>query len=234
MINGSTAKQATQKMKVSVIVPTLNESEHILPCIRSVKEQAPEVEIIVVDGGSTDGTRDLATPWAFVLSAERGRAVQLNAGARQASGEVLLLLHADCTLDPGALTAVREILNDGRILGGTFTLAFDTNLLRLRLIAFFTRFNFRILHYYGDQGIFVRRSAFEALGGFKDLPLMDDVDFLRRLNRTGAVGLINLPVTTSARRFLARGILRQQLLNTLLVALYLLGFKAETLARWYK
>lgn len=103
----------------------------------------------------------------------------------------------------------------------------------LRFYALFTRFKFRYFHY-GDQGIFVRRGAFEKLGGFKNAPLMEDLDFLLRLRRIGRVTLVRRPVTTSARRFARRGPIRQQLLNCALVALFIVGFKPATLARWYR
>jgi hypothetical protein len=124
-------------------------------------------------------------------------------------------------------------LADPRIAGGTFMLRFDSPRLILRLIAFLTRFEFRYFHY-GDQGIFVRRSVFEKLNGFAEIAFMEDVDFLKRLHRTGRVTLLNQPITTSARRFLERGVMRQQLVNIILVIFYLLGARPETLKKWYR
>jgi hypothetical protein len=117
-------------------------------------------------------------------------------------------------------------------VGGTFTLRFNSPRLLLGLIAFFTRFEFQYFHY-GDQGIFVRRSVLEQLNGFSEISFMEDVDFLRRLYRTGHVTLLKQPVTTSARRFLEHGVLRQQLTNIILVIFYLLGARPETLKKWY-
>ncbi|HEV2149563.1 MAG TPA: TIGR04283 family arsenosugar biosynthesis glycosyltransferase [Longimicrobiaceae bacterium] len=215
-----------------MIVPALNEAERIVACLRSVAAQAGPRELIVVDGGSTDGTPGLARELATVAAGPRGRAWQMNVGGRLARGEVLLFLHADSVLPAGALTALRDALADPRAAGGTFTLRFDTDRPWLRLYALLTRFRPRLFHY-GDQGIFVRREVFERLGGFAELPLMEDVDFLRRLRREGRVVLVPRPVTTSARRFLARGIVRQQLLNGALVLLYHLGVAPARLARWY-
>jgi len=127
----------------------------------------------------------------------------------------------------------RRTLIDPWIIGGTFTLRFDSQKCLLRLIAFFTRFRFHFFHY-GDQGIFVRRATFEELGGFKQIPIMEDIDFLQRLRRRGRVTLIKQPVTTSARRFLRHGIIRQQLLDVILVILYLLKVNPEKLSRLYK
>jgi rSAM/selenodomain-associated transferase 2 len=220
-------------MKISVVIPALNEAEKIEACLRSVVSQQGEFEIIVVDGNSIDRTAEIAKRHASVIITERGRALQMNAGASKARGEALFFLHADSTLHPGALTELRRVLEDPQVVGGTFTLKFDSNKFPLNLYSFLTRFKPRFFHY-GDQGIFVRRTVFDCLEGFKELPLMEDVDFLRRLRATGRVALIRLPVTTSARRFLEHGLVRQQLLNGFLVALYLLGVKPETLSRWYR
>jgi rSAM/selenodomain-associated transferase 2 len=219
-------------MKVSVIIPALNESENIRTTLLSVKQQEGDFEVIVVDGGSSDDTKAIAKAHAQVIPSEPGRAIQMNAGARLASGEVLLFLHADSSLHPYALGALRQALTVSQTVGGTFTLRFDTNRFLLRLYAFFTRLKFRYFHY-GDQGIFVRRATFEQLGGFKEMPLMEDIDFLLRLRKQGRVALIQLPVTTSARRFVKQGLVRQQLLNGFLLTLYRLGVKPEILAKWY-
>ena len=219
-------------MKISVIIPALNEARGILSCLNSVKTQPGEFELIVADGGSVDGTIEVVRPYAKVIRGRRSRAVQMNSGARQATGDVLLFLHADSSLPPHALPLLERALADPRIAGGTFMLRFDSPRLLLRFIAFFTRFEFRYFHY-GDQGIFVRRSVFEKLNGFAEIAIMEDIDFLRRLHRTGRVTLLNQPITTSARRFLERGVVRQQLMNIILVIFYLLGARPETLKKWY-
>ena len=220
-------------MKVSVIIPALNEARAILPCLHSVRNQQGEFEIVVIDGGSLDGTVEAVRPHARVVHSERGRAVQMNFGARQSIGEVLLFLHADSHLPPRAFPLLEQALADPRIVGGTFRLKFNSEKFLLRLIAFFSRIKFRYFHY-GDQGIFVRRWVFEQLHGFAEIPFMEDVDFLQRLHKIGRVKLLNQPITTSARRFLERGIIRQQLTNIFLVIYYLLGAKPENLKKWYE
>lgn len=152
--------------------------------------------------------------------------------ARAARGDILLFLHADSILHPDALTCVRAAFADPNAAGGTFTLCFDSDRLLLRAYAFLTRFRPRLFHY-GDQGIFVRRTAFDRLGGFSEHPLMEDVDFLRRLGTVGKRVLLPCPVTTSARRFIAGGLVRQQVINAGLVLLFGLGVDPAVLARWY-
>ncbi len=219
-------------MKVSVIIPALNEAQGILPCLESVKNQQGDFELIVADGGSIDGTVEVVRPYARMIHCREGRALQMNSGAQQATGDVLLFLHADSCLPPCAFQLLEQALADSRIVGGTFMLRFNSPRLLLRAISFFTRFEFQYFHY-GDQGIFVRRPAFDRLNGFSEIPIMEDIDFLRRMHRIGRVTLLGQPITTSPRRFLEHGILRQQLMNIILVVSYLLGARPETLKKWY-
>jgi uncharacterized protein len=218
---------------VSVIVPALNEAGRIEACLRSVVAQGDGVEALVVDGGSTDETVSRATAYARTVTAPRGRGAQMNAGAREATGDVLLFLHADSALHRDAVRGVRDALRDPRVVGGTFTLRFEPETPLLRLNAYLVRARPPLFHY-GDQGIFVRRTAFRALDGYRELPLMEDVDFLRRLRGIGRTVLLPLPVTTSARRFMHRGVVRQQFRNWALMALYLVGVSPNRLARWYE
>jgi glycosyltransferase involved in cell wall biosynthesis len=158
-------------MKISVIIPTLNEVAGIGASLDSIIKQKGEFEIIVVDGCGADGTADVARRYAGTIkSDQRGRAIRMNAGAQHACGEVLVFLHADSHLPHNALSMLRSALIDPRNIGGTFTLRFDSSCFLLRLMAFFTRFRSRFFHY-GDQGIFVRRAIFEELGGFRQMPI---------------------------------------------------------------
>lgn len=219
-------------MKISVIIPALNEAQGILSCLESVKTQQGDFELIVVDGGSMDGTVEMAGSHATVIRCQQGRALQMNSGARRAKGDVFLFLHADSCLPSRAFPLLEDALTDARVVGGTFMLRFNSPSMLLRAIAFFSRFKFRYFHY-GDQGIFVRRGVFDRLNGFSEIPIMEDVDFLRKLRSIGRVALLSESMTTSARRFLEHGIVRQQLKNILLVVFYLLGARPETLKKWY-
>ncbi len=226
-----------KRLKISVVIPTLNEAENILKTIDSVRQQDQAAEIIVVDGGSTDGTPEIARPSARVIGSPRGRAVQMNAGARLASGDVLLFLHGDSRLAPGALAQLRKTLDNppgtGRIVGGSFTLVFNVDNFWLRFYAFCSTIDWLCFRY-GDQGIFVRRTIFEQMRGYAEIPLMEDIDLMRRLLHYGRRVLIrHYPVTTSARRFVEHGIVRQEALNVALVAAWFLGVKPHTLAKWY-
>jgi rSAM/selenodomain-associated transferase 2 len=218
---------------ISVIIPALNEAGNIRKTIESVRQQDQAVEIIVVDGGSVDGTPEMAQAHAAVISSPRGRAVQMNAGARHASGDVLLFLHSDSVLAPGALAQLQKIMDNPRVAGGTFTSIFDVDNFWLRFYACCSTIDWLCFRY-GDQGIFVRRSIFEAMGGYAEIPLMEDIELMRRLPRYGRRFLIrHYPVTTSARRFLEHGVVWQETLNVILVGLWFIGVNPRTLARWY-
>ena len=211
---------------ISVVIPAWNEAANILQSIESVRQQDREAEIIVADGGSVDGTPEMARPHARVISSLRGRAVQMNAGARCATGHVLLFLHADSRIAPGALAKMRQTLDNPLIAGGSFTLAFDVDNFWLRFYAFCSTIDCLCFRF-GDQGIFVRRAIFEQMGGYAEIPLMEDIDFMRRLPRYGRCALIrDYPVTTSARRFVEHGMVRQEALNVALVHCVVSGCQA--------
>lgn len=219
-------------MRISIIIPTLNEAPVIAGCLQSVFSQDMACQVIVVDGGSNDGTPDLVGPPAEIISAPRGRASQMNAGALLASGEVLLFLHADTVLPPGGLRCLAGAMGARAAPGGVFRLAFEPTSPMLDFFAWCTRFRFRLFHY-GDAAIFVRREAFQALGGYKDLAIMEDLDLWLRLRRLGRPLVLPMAVTTSSRRFKEHGVIRQQALNVGLVTLWLLGMNDRRLAAWY-
>jgi rSAM/selenodomain-associated transferase 2 len=219
---------------LSIVVPTFQEAGSIAATVDAARVLGAEVEIIVVDGGSSDETTEIARlHGARVIAAgERGRARQMNQGAATAAGDVLLFLHADTLLPPDAGSVIDAILSDPAVAGGCFRLKFDDDHPMLRVSSVLTRFGFRLFHY-GDCAYFVRRDTFREMGGFHALPLLEDIDFWLRLNRTHRIVVARASVLTSARRFRQVGVIRQQTLAALIVLLYMLGVGAPRLARFY-
>lgn len=220
-------------VSLSVIVPAFNEQQQIAEVIRQTRA-AGECEVIVVDGASTDATRQRAFEADQVLSAPRGRASQQNAGARAATGEILLFLHADCRLPGRFDEAVRSVLEDNRVAAGCFEQRIDHPGWKYRLIERGNACRARIFGWiYGDQGLFVRRDLFLSLGGFPDLPLMEDLYFSKKLRREGKRVVLEQELRVSPRRWERHGVVRQTLKNWSYVTLAHLGVPMETIARWY-
>jgi uncharacterized protein len=214
---------------VSVIIPTLDEAARIGATIDAAFA-AGAAEVLVVDGGSRDATVEIARAHgANVISGERMRARQLNAGARAATHDALLFLHADTLLPPGACDAVGRALDEGALFGG-FHLAFlEPGLERVaRIINARTKLT---REPWGDHAQFIRRDAFS---GFREIPIMEDYELARRMRRSGRVALLPLVVRTSGRRFIEKGALRTAMVNWLIIAAYELGVSPKRLASWYR
>jgi rSAM/selenodomain-associated transferase 2 len=219
---------------ISIIIPTLNEEGVVEDTLASLREQTPPVEVIVVDGDSTDATRDQArAAGAQVLRAPRGRASQLNRGAAAANGSIYLFLHADTLLPPGGLTTIRRTLAQPSAASGTFRLQFDASTPLLRFYAWCTRWPW-IRLCFGDRGLFVEQSAFEAVGGYPAWPLFEDLELAARLYEHGGFHFLDSAVTTSARRFRRNGHLTQQLRNLYLWLHYVCGADPERVAHLYR
>jgi len=221
---------------LSIVIPVLNEAGAIESLLLSLAQaRGAEVELIVVDGGSTDGTRALCTGRADrIVASDRGRARQMNAGAAAATGSALLFLHADTTLPAGAPTLVHQALAAGGYEWGRFDVCITGNAPVFRLIAALMNLRSRLSGIAtGDQAIFVRRDVFQTLGGFAELPLMEDIEISQRLRRRSAPACLRARVVTSGRRWEKYGIWRTVLLMWRLRLLYWLGVPAERLAALY-
>ncbi len=221
-------------MKLSIIIPTLNEAAMIRQLASSLNHLRGQVELIVADGGSQDETVVRARECGLqVIEAPHGRGRQMNAGANLASGDVLLFLHADTQLPEGALTMIESLLEDERVCGGNFSLIFDGKSREARLL---TRL-YPLLRLggmcYGDSAIFIRRSVFEQLGGYRDYPIFEDCDLYRRMRKIGKFVRLPAAAVTSSRRFEGR-FLRTFALWATMQVLYWLGVDPNRLNRWYK
>jgi len=219
---------------ISIIIPVLNEEASIGRLLKHLQEMEGSFEVIVVDGGSRDGTASIARAYAPVIASKRGRAVQMNTGAGRANGDVLLFLHADSLPEKGAFREVEEIMRDERVVGGALRFDLQERSLLYRNHAFWSRLRARLTGIYlGDHGIFVRRDVFDRIGGFPHQPLMEDVELCRRLKREGKLVQARSRVLSSARRLRNRGYVRTVLQMWLNRLLYFLGAPPELLSRFY-
>ena len=222
--------------RISVVIPTLDEADRLAPLVDALRGEPELAEIIVADGGSTDGTPELAVRLgAQVVTAMRGRGQALRAGAALATGEILLFLHADSTFPAGGLHALCAALDrDARVPGGNFRVVFDgVSRFARGLTAAYPWLRWFTL-YYGDSGIFVRRSVYHAIGGIKPIPIMEDYDFVRRLERAGPTCRVEEPpLATSSRKFAGRRASAIMFGWVVVHVLYWLGVSPERLARLY-
>ncbi|MGR8009500.1 TIGR04283 family arsenosugar biosynthesis glycosyltransferase [Streptomyces hypolithicus] len=221
-------------MKVSIVVPVLNEAATIQTALSRLCRDFPECELIVVDGGSTDATVALASTVAMVVHSPRGRAAQMNTGARHSTGHVLWFIHADTRIHPAALEQIRSRLTNPQVVGGGLTLRFDRGSAGLNYLAWASNNRARRLHHiFGDQAMFIRRSVFDELGGFPDLALMEDLEMSRRLARRGHLAVLPTTSTASARRLVEHGVWRMIVFMQYLKLLYFAGVDPETINRRY-
>jgi rSAM/selenodomain-associated transferase 2 len=220
-------------MKLSIIIPALNEERSLGKTLASISSHVHE--IIVVDGGSKDGTAEFARKYAsVVLDSNRGRGIQQHTGACHAEGDILLFLHADTWLPKIFEIMIETTLSDPKTVFGAFRLGHHPSTAFLNLVALMANLRSLLLRMpYGDQGLFMRRSDYFGVGGFKDLPLMEDVDLVRRLNKIGKFKLVKAKVRTSARRYDRNGIVYTTVRNWSLIIRYLLGQSPERLHRLY-
>jgi rSAM/selenodomain-associated transferase 2 len=222
--------------RVSVVIPTLDEAKRLPSLIAALRREPELDEIIIADGGSSDGTAALAASLgAVVVTGERGRGQQLRMGAARARGEILLFLHADSVFPAGGLAAICAALDrDPRVAGGNFLTVFDGDSGFARWLTGFYAWLRRFALYYGDSGIYVRRAVYERIGGFKPMPLMEDYEFVRRLERAGpTIRIDDPPLVTSSRKFTGRRPVAIFCGWSAVHILYWLGVSPERLVRIY-
>jgi rSAM/selenodomain-associated transferase 2 len=222
-------------MRLSIVIPTLNEAATIQQNLQRALALRPH-EVIVADGGSEDETAELArAAGANVVTSVRGRGRQLNTGSRQATGDVLLFLHADCWLEEQAVEQIEAALLDDNVVGGAFQQRIDHEHRIFRWLEWgnAVRVRWRRMPY-GDQGIFLRRSAFEALGSFAEVRLLEDVLLMREIRHRGwRIEFLPGPIHVDPRRWLEQGVVRQTVRNWLLLAGLRLGIPPDRLADFY-
>lgn len=223
----------------SFVIPVLYEGDAVNQVIERVSRQFPEdsLEIVVVDGDPEKSTlRRILSPKVKTATAARGRGTQMNEGAQLAHGDILIFLHADTEMPADALDFIREIMKTGQYAAGAFTLRFDSQRRIYRVIESAASWRCRLTRIpYGDQAIFIRRSYFEEIGGFKEIPIMEDIDLMRRIRRRGdRICISPAYVRTSARRWEKEGILYCAIRSWVLAALFALGVPPHRLIRYYK
>jgi rSAM/selenodomain-associated transferase 2 len=225
----------TQKI-ISIIIPVLNEAAIIKPTLSQLQKQSG-VEIIVVDGGSQDNTVNLAqqTGVKVITVVGKNRAAQMNAGADLATGEVLLFLHIDTQLPSDFFDLAIKILEQPGVIASAFELTIAGENLALRWIEILVKLRSHLLSLpYGDQAIFLKKQTFAQLGGFADLPIMEDFELIQRLKRQGKIAIAPAQVTTSDRRWQKLGVWQTTLINQLMIAGYYLGICPTKLSNFYR
>ncbi|MBD2254585.1 TIGR04283 family arsenosugar biosynthesis glycosyltransferase [Nostoc parmelioides] len=224
-----------KNIKISIIIPTLNEAGNIQQAIATTQPNV-NIEVIVVDGGSQDDTVAIAQSLGVkVISSSPGRAVQMNTGAALATGEILLFLHADTRLPVGFDEMIRAALRQPGVVAGAFALRIDADLAGLRWVekGVYWRSHFFQMPY-GDQAIFMTKALFQEVGCFPELPIMEDFELMRRLKRAGKITILSVAAITSARRWLQRGVFQTTLINQVVIIAYLLGVAPAQLRNLYR
>jgi rSAM/selenodomain-associated transferase 2 len=224
---------------LSVIIPVLNEEGGINRAVAHLREMDPcrSIEIIVVDGESQGATiRAIDDGAVRKTTARRGRAVQMNCGAALAAGGILLFLHADTVLPPQAFALILAAMNDSRVVAGAFDLGFNADRRLFRITEGYVFLRTRLTRVpFGDQAIFIRRDYFDRIGGYRPIPIMEDVELMKRIRKRGdRICIIPVKVRTSARRYVREGIVHGTCRNWLLQILYAVGVPPERLVKWYR
>ncbi|MGL5805725.1 MAG: TIGR04283 family arsenosugar biosynthesis glycosyltransferase [Xenococcaceae cyanobacterium] len=221
--------------KITIIIPVLNEAENIETTLSKLTNNL-DVELIVVDGGSRDRTVEIVQNLKIkvVVSKQLGRAKQMNLGASVANGNILIFLHADTNLPINYQEIVKEILSQSKVVAGAFKLKIDSKKKCLRIVELMVNLRSRLFSLpYGDQAIFFKKSIFEELGGYSDLPIMEDFELIQRLKRRGKIQIASAQVITSSRRWDKLGVFKTTLINQLVIIGYYLGISPTKLRQLY-
>ena len=221
---------------ISIIIPVLNEAKTIQTTLLAL-ERTPDLEIIGVDGGSEDNTLELAKKCGvMVISCDRpGRAKQMNAGVAISSGEILVFLHADTRLPREYAQMIRDTLARPQTIAGAFTLKIEGQMRSLRWVEKMVNWRSHFCSLpYGDQALFLKTRTFQELGGFPEIPLMEDFEFVRKLRKAGRIGIVSYPVLTSGRRWQKLGVFKTTAINQAIILGYFLGVSPARLAQWYR
>jgi rSAM/selenodomain-associated transferase 2 len=221
-------------VKISVIIPTLNEALILEKTIAEVGQHSPH-EIIIADGGSDDDTLAIAEKLGVrIVTSPPGRALQMNTAAQSATGNVLFFLHADSRVDENSYQKMVAVMEQRNKVGGAFSLAIESKKPSLKIISAFATLRSKHLNLvYGDQAIFAQTSVFHEIGGFSALPICEDLEFYRRLMAKGPTVILKEKTFTSARRWVTEGIFFTSMRNSVIATLFLLGFPPKTLSKWY-
>ncbi len=222
-------------MVISVIIPAFNEEHYVSKTLSSLLAQRGDFEIFVVDGESTDATLKIASeyPEVRVVTSAKGRANQMNYGASLATGEILLFLHADTILPNNAYKIIKDHFKDPEMVGGSFILLLDKKHPILKFYSWCSRWSLEFFTY-GDHAIFVKSDIFKAIGGYKAMSVMEDVEIQKRLKKAGKFKKVKAAVLTSARRFEKTGTIKQLIIDVLLVGAFKVGVPPDALKAFYK
>ena len=222
------------KNSISIIIPTLNEVNIIEKLIKYLHENLPNTEIIVSDGGSTDDTVSIVSGLAKVVSSEKGRALQMNSGAKAASGDILWFLHADCFPSPKSADLILNAFKDKTVVGGGFRWGLDGKKWYYKITTYLAHLkNKSKRNLFGDMGIFVRADVFTKLKGYADIPFMEDVEFNKRLKKYGKIVILDEILLSSDRKLLKKGPIKTFIINNSIKFAYRLGISPTFLVKFY-
>ena len=222
-------------LKISIIVPTLNEARCLSETLLKIKQLSPH-ELIVSDGGSGDDTLKIAAKFTqHLIKGPAGRAIQMNAGAQVATGDLLLFLHADSYIKLASYQKMLGAMKNSEVIGGAFSLLIDSDRRALQIINQFANLRSKYLgRAYGDQAFFVKKQVFHEMKGFMEFPICEDLDFYKRLKFFGPIVLLKEKVLTSPRRWIGEGIWFTTIRNIIIATLFELGFPPRILTKWYQ